>query len=113
MNTEPIVPGPLARLAVGAIRLYQRRLSRAMSAAGSRCRYHPSCSRYGELAYLRYGLLWGTLLTAWRLLRCNPWGGHGWDPVPVRRDERPDPIGAPVYLAPPEGVCPVCEPSAR
>lgn len=110
MNDKAITPGPVTRLAVNAIRLYQRRLRGVAAATGSRCRYAPSCSRYGELAYLRYGVIWGTLMTAWRLIRCNPWGGHGWDPVPERRDGRADPIGSPVYPAPADGVCPVCEP---
>ena len=110
MNDKAITPGPVTRLAGGAIRHSQRRLRGGAAATGSRGRYAPSCSRYGELAYLRDGVIWGTLMTAWRLIRCNPWGGHGWDPVPERRDGRADPIGSPVYPAPADGVCPVCEP---
>ena len=64
--------------------------------------------RYGELAYLRYGALFGSWLTFWRLFRCTPWGGHGYDPVPERRDGRPDPVDAPTQLPPAPGDCPVC-----
>jgi putative membrane protein insertion efficiency factor len=43
------------------------------------CKYHPSCSQYSALAYREFGLVRGTLMTAWRLLRCNPWSRGGVD----------------------------------
>jgi putative membrane protein insertion efficiency factor len=43
------------------------------------CKYHPSCSQYAIDAMRRYGLFRGTILTAWRLLRCNPWSHGGVD----------------------------------
>jgi putative membrane protein insertion efficiency factor len=43
------------------------------------CKYHPSCSQYASLAYREFGLVRGTLKTAWRLLRCNPWSRGGVD----------------------------------
>ena len=46
------------------------------------CRYEPSCSRYALEALERHGAVRGTYLAARRLLRCNPWGGRGFDPVP-------------------------------
>ena len=45
------------------------------------CKYHPSCSAYASLAYRRHGPVRGTLKTAWRLLRCNPWSRGGVDNV--------------------------------
>lgn len=45
------------------------------------CRYLPTCSEYGMDAYRKFGLGKGTVLTAWRLMRCNPFGGNGYDPV--------------------------------
>ena len=48
------------------------------------CKYHPSCSRYAVDALLAHGLVRGSALAAWRLLRCNPWSRGGFDPV-VRR----------------------------
>ena len=46
------------------------------------CRYQPSCSAYAIGALERYGALRGGWLAAKRLLRCHPWGGSGYDPVP-------------------------------
>ena len=46
------------------------------------CRYEPSCSAYAIEALSRYGALAGGWLALKRLLRCNPWGGCGHDPVP-------------------------------
>lgn len=46
------------------------------------CRFQPTCSRYAEEALRKHGAVIGTLLTARRLLRCHPLGGHGYDPPP-------------------------------
>lgn len=46
------------------------------------CRFQPTCSNYALEALERHGALRGTVLTVWRLCRCNPWGGMGYDPVP-------------------------------
>jgi uncharacterized protein len=47
-----------------------------------RCRFHPSCSEYALEALARHGALRGFWLAARRVLRCNPWGPSGFDPVP-------------------------------
>lgn len=44
-----------------------------------RCKFYPTCSDYAKDALLRYGILKGTLATAWRLLRCNPFSKGGSD----------------------------------
>ena len=62
---------------VGAVRLYQGAVSPWLPAT---CRYTPTCSEYAVQALRRYGALRGTVLAAWRVARCNPWGGHGHDP---------------------------------
>ena len=69
--------------AVLAIRLYRRLVSPLLPPA---CRYWPSCSAYAEEAVLTHGSIKGLALALGRLLRCHPWGGHGFDPVPLRRD---------------------------
>lgn len=61
------------------IRLYQIFISPLL---GSNCRYTPTCSQYGLEAIRKYGPFKGGWLTIKRIARCNPWGGHGHDPLP-------------------------------
>jgi putative membrane protein insertion efficiency factor len=58
------------------------------------CKYHPSCSQYALDALRRYGLARGTILTAWRLLRCNPWSHGGVDRAEDQRLFRFHPGGS-------------------
>ena len=44
------------------------------------CRFFPTCSEYAAQAFRQYGAARGVVLTAWRLLRCNPLGPSGYDP---------------------------------
>ena len=46
------------------------------------CRYTPTCSQYAVEAIKKYGPFRGGWLALKRILRCNPWGGSGFDPVP-------------------------------
>ncbi len=69
----------IGRSLVALIRLYKRFLSPLLP---SSCRFTPSCSRYTVEAIQKHGALRGTLLGAWRILRCNPFGKGGYDPVP-------------------------------
>ena len=62
------------------VRLYRWFLSPLLGPP--RCRYVPSCSAYALEALERHGAWRGSLLTLQRLLRCHPWGGSGFDPVP-------------------------------
>ena len=48
----------------------------------SSCSYTPTCSEYALQAVQKYGPVKGVLLAIRRILRCHPWGGHGYDPVP-------------------------------
>ena len=47
------------------------------------CRFYPSCSHYAAEAIERHGVRRGSILALRRLLRCHPWGGSGYDPVPA------------------------------
>jgi putative membrane protein insertion efficiency factor len=46
------------------------------------CRFAPTCSHYSLEALKKHGLLKGGWLSLRRILRCHPWGGSGYDPVP-------------------------------
>lgn len=70
---------PLAYLALGLVRLYQLVLSPLLP---SSCRYQPTCSAYAIEAIRLHGALRGGWMALKRIGRCNPWGGHGYDPVP-------------------------------
>jgi len=61
------------------IRGYQRFISPALPPS---CRFYPSCSTYALEAVGKYGLLKGSVLAAWRLMRCHPFHPGGVDPVP-------------------------------
>ncbi|MGF1609962.1 MAG: membrane protein insertion efficiency factor YidD [Kiloniellales bacterium] len=75
----------LALVLAALVRLYQLTLS---SVTPAHCRYLPSCSAYAHEALLTHGPLTGGWLALRRLLRCHPWGGSGYDPVPPRPGPR-------------------------
>jgi putative membrane protein insertion efficiency factor len=79
---EPARPARLSlprRGLIGLIRGYQLVLSPII---GPRCRHLPTCSEYSAEAIARHGLLHGGWLAVRRIVRCNPWGTSGYDPVP-------------------------------
>lgn len=61
------------------IRIYQKVLSPILP---SSCRYTPTCSQYAIEALQKHGFFKGFWLAIKRIVSCNPWGGHGHDPVP-------------------------------
>jgi putative membrane protein insertion efficiency factor len=63
------------------VRLYQVTLGFLM---GGHCRFQPTCSEYSIEAFRTHGAFKGGWLTIRRILRCHPFGGHGYDPVPPR-----------------------------
>jgi len=65
---------------VGVIYFYQKWIS---SSFAPRCKYYPSCSSYAATAIENYGLK-GISMSAWRLLRCNPWSHGGVDYVVIK-----------------------------
>ena len=66
-------------LVLKIIRVYQKYLSPLL---GPSCRFHPTCSEYALQAVETYGVFRGGFLAAKRVLKCNPWGGCGADPLP-------------------------------
>ena len=68
-------------IAMGMIRIYQMTISRVMP---SSCRFLPTCSQYTYEAIEEWGFWRGIYLGIRRIMRCNPWGGHGEDPIPKR-----------------------------
>jgi uncharacterized protein len=61
-----------------AIRAYQRFVSPLLPPS---CRFSPSCSQYARIAVQKHGVLKGSLMGGWRVLRCNPFSKGGFDPV--------------------------------
>lgn len=64
----------------GLIRIYQLLVAPVLPA---HCRYAPSCSAYALEALRRHGAARGGVMALGRILRCHPWGDHGYDPVPT------------------------------
>ncbi|WP_088182279.1 membrane protein insertion efficiency factor YidD [Sphingobium sp. Z007] len=69
----------IARLLILIARFWQLGPSRILPPT---CRYAPSCSEYAIVAIRKYGAIKGSWLGFKRLMRCHPWGGSGYDPVP-------------------------------
>ncbi len=70
---------PLQYIFIGVVRLYQLVVSPIL---GPRCRFQPTCSAYAMDAIKLHGGLKGGWLAIRRIVKCHPWGGHGFDPVP-------------------------------
>ncbi len=69
---------------IGLVRCYQRFLSPLLPNV---CRYRPTCSEYFIEALQTHGVVKGSWLGIKRILRCHPWGGSGYDPVPPKKQE--------------------------
>lgn len=69
----------MTRFLLFLIAMYKRLLSPLL---GARCRFYPTCSTYARIAISRFGPWPGSILTVWRLLRCQPLCEGGIDPVP-------------------------------
>jgi len=68
----------LLAVVLAPIRFYQRFVSPGLP---RRCKYEPTCSAYAVQAVQELGVLRGTVLAAWRIVRCNPLSRGGYDPV--------------------------------
>ena len=72
----------IKKLFLAGIRLYQQGIS---PYKGFKCPYIPSCSAYAEEAIKTHGVVKGSGLAVWRILRCNPFSHGGYDPVPDKK----------------------------
>ena len=70
---------------LGLRRFYRKHISPYKAPS---CKFIPTCSQYGLEAVERFGALKGGALTVWRILRCNPWGRGGYDPVPEKKQAK-------------------------
>ena len=81
-NTPDRLKAAPRLLAVGAVAIYSAAISPVIHAMnGPACRFEPSCSVYARDAIAEYGIFRGSIMAIWRIARCNPMGGHGFDPV--------------------------------
>ena len=55
---------------------------------GQNCRYLPTCSEYAIESLKLHGLLRGSFFAIRRILKCHPFGGHGFDPIPKRKQNK-------------------------
>ncbi|MCI5451033.1 membrane protein insertion efficiency factor YidD [bacterium] len=78
-KTWRAISDTLARGLILPIRFYQCCISPLTPPS---CRFTPTCSQYAIEALRKHGPVKGLWLAIRRLLRCHPWGGHGYDPVP-------------------------------
>ncbi len=74
----------MKRILIAIVRFYQKYIS---PRSGPKCRYIPTCSEYAIIAIERFGAVKGGWMAIKRIARCNPWGGHGYDPVPEKKEK--------------------------
>ena len=68
----------MTKIMILLIRFYQKYISPLKRPT---CRFYPTCSSYAIQAYKKYGFFKGSVLSIWRILRCNPFCKGGYDPV--------------------------------
>lgn len=78
----------LVRAVIWLIQLYRHTISPLRLPT---CRFTPTCSQYAVDALTEYGLIRGAWLAAVRLAKCGPWHRGGWDPIPERGEQSPQP----------------------
>ena len=77
--------GFFAGVVIFFIRIYQKLIAPLLPDC---CRFEPTCSRYAKQALQNHSFLKAILLISKRLLKCHPWGGCGYDPVPPAKEKR-------------------------
>lgn len=74
----------MKKLLINIIKIYQK----IPGKWHNNCRFVPTCSNYAIEAINTYGSFYGCFLSFKRLIRCNPWGKSGFDPVPLKKEKR-------------------------
>lgn len=74
----------MKKILISIIKMYQKIPGKWHNS----CRYIPTCSNYAVEAINTYGCIKGCFLSFKRILRCNPWGGSGYDPVPLKKEKK-------------------------
>lgn len=64
-----------------------KKYKQASTGKNPSCKYRPTCSSYAMQCYENYNFFYATLLTIWRILRCNPFSKGGYDPIPKYKKE--------------------------
>lgn len=72
------------KLCIKLIEFYKQKISPGMN---KKCRYYPTCSSYGLECYKRFNFFKASILTLYRIIRCNPWSKGGYDPVPEKKSK--------------------------
>ncbi len=84
----------MKRVILAPVRAYSRWISPGLP---RRCKYEPTCSAYAIEAVERFGVIRGTVLACWRILRCNPFSHGGFDPVRGTFSFKVGPVDPAVY----------------
>ncbi len=71
----------MSKLMIWLLQGYKKYISPGLPPS---CRFLPTCSEYAMTAFERFGFFRGLILSVWRVLRCNPFGKSGYDPVPEK-----------------------------
>lgn len=71
----------MKKIFIKIINLYQKYISSWLASKNIHCKYYPSCSEYTKQAIQKYGVVKGSILGIWRILRCNPFSKGGYDPL--------------------------------
>ncbi|MFA9397997.1 MAG: membrane protein insertion efficiency factor YidD [Clostridiaceae bacterium] len=78
----------MKKIIIVIIRFYQKKISPnkkylyyMFGISNPGCKYYPTCSEYAIIALNKYGIFRGSILSIWRILRCNPFSNGGYDPV--------------------------------
>lgn len=72
----------MKKICIRLIKIYQK----LPLSSHKMCRYIPTCSNYAIEAINTYGCIKGIILSIKRIMRCNPWGSCGYDPVPKKKN---------------------------